>query len=168
METEKNRTKDQILKWVKMVLESDLSMVDQKELNQYVDDRLDDMLDVIAEHKEIYVPPKTDHNPKQLQAMSLETLEKIVEELEKKRPKWMYKRPLIEYKAWLEYYKATKSQKLKLSPTEKRALSTGAVCCALYFFCWCDPAPYERGACCKHMGDKTLCKGCTDAIDKGY
>lgn len=56
--------------------------------------------------------------------------------------------------------------------TEKQkeeAVEEGYVCCEYYFVCWNDPPPYERGACCHHMGDKTwkdgkwvpaLCGGC--------
>ena len=62
--------------------------------------------------------------------------------------------------------------------TEERkewALSNGYVCCEYYFVCWHDPPPYERGACCHHMKDKTwtkegwveaLCGGCQRLKDE--
>lgn len=58
---------------------------------------------------------------------------------------------------------------------KKWALEEGVVCCEYYFVCWHDPPPYERGACCHHMHDKTwtksgwieaLCPGCQRLKDE--
>ena len=48
-----------------------------------------------------------------MKAMSTETIEKHLEDLKKKRPKWMYERQIIELEAWLEYQKGCEERDKK-------------------------------------------------------